>query len=141
MNTAQINDRLLRHQHHDNSIWCYQNGDRAAISCLEIAACLQTIFSACTEHSAARWRCATYPLLLLHCVLVSNPIHVEVPDESVVTACLVADYCQQLKKRLHLVAMVADVVEVTLGHAPCLKELTPLQMFLLCNSAQIRGPL
>lgn len=79
---------------------------------------------------------STHPLLLLHCVLVSDKVHIEVLDKCVVTARLVADYRQQLEERLDLVPVVADVVEVALGHAACLQQLTPLQVLLLGNPAQ-----
>lgn len=75
----------------------------------------------------------TDPLLLVHCILVSHQVHIEILDKGVVAARLVTDHSQQLKQGLHPVPVVADVVQVALGNAASLQQLVALQVLLLCN--------
>ena len=65
----------------------------------------------------------THLFLLIDSILISNQVHIEVLHKGVVTACFVTDDSQQVKQRLHLISVVADIVQVAFGNAPGFKQL------------------
>lgn len=59
--------------------------------------------------------------LLLHNVLVSDNIDIEVLDKGVVTPRLVPEHRQQLKQGRNLVSVIVNEIDVALGKTPCLQ--------------------